>query len=102
MVAAGDKLQTDRLLFDMFGTPYVGMDRTRGLRGWVERLQSPWDIAIVLAAAVGLWSGATLGAWIIVDQDASTLSLVLGIPLVVISAAVAAHLVPPRIVMRLG
>jgi hypothetical protein len=68
-----------------------GLER---LYHWTGRVRSPWDGMLVAGVAAGLYAGALLGAWIVIQWSASPLSLIVGLPILGFSGALAAHLVP--------
>ncbi|MCI4320551.1 MAG: hypothetical protein L3K17_09670 [Thermoplasmata archaeon] len=85
-------------VYDILG----GIDRrpvglTRRLRGRVERLSPLWGGLLVIGIAVGLFAGALAGVTLALAGNGSLIFVVLGVPVMVVSAATAAHLTPPRV-----
>lgn len=100
MTAASPEARSDRLgrlWFEMTGFPRrvapQGVGRVAGL---VRQLPSPWDGLLLIATCLGLFAGATFGARVIVAWPDSPFTLSVGLPLLVVCGATAAHLVPPR------
>lgn len=52
--------------------------------------------AALLLTVAALFTGAIFGPWLVVREDGSFASLLVGLPLLAICAAFASHLVPRR------
>jgi hypothetical protein len=85
-------------VYDLVG----GVDRRpigwqRRVRRRVENLPPLWGGFLVAGVAVGLYVGALGGVSLALAGGGSLLDVLLGVPILLGSAAVAAHLTPPRI-----
>jgi hypothetical protein len=88
----------ERLRFDMFGFPMPpSFGKLSILFRRLNAARHPWDGLFTLGATLGLYATIVLAASLIIVWDGSPLSLVLGVPAIGLAAAVASHLVPPRV-----
>jgi hypothetical protein len=86
-----------RIELDVLGPrSHLDLHRFRRLRFALERVPSPWDAALVTGVAGGLWALALLGALVIIWSSGTVLIGAIGIVLVALAAALAAHLVAER------
>ena len=96
-VPAMDRRVLDRLAFDLADgpDPRARAPVQRWLRS-VSLVRSPWDTAIVLLVAAGLYAVVVVGSWIIVIGGGAWINLVVGAPVVAVGVGLSAHLVPER------
>jgi hypothetical protein len=67
--------------------------RVPRLGRWIAGLEYPWDGLFIAGVAAGLYSGAILGALLVIWSHGSILEVASGIFLVVLAAGLASHIV---------
>jgi protein-S-isoprenylcysteine O-methyltransferase Ste14 len=72
---------------------HLDLHRFRRLRMALERIKSPWDAALVTGVAGGLWAVALFGAMVIIWSGGTVLIGAIGVLLIILAVALAAHLV---------
>jgi len=85
-------------IYDLIGgvdhRPIGWSDRVRRR---IENLPPAVGVGMVMGAGLGLYGGALAGVSIGLAGNGSLVYLMIGIPITAVSAVIAAHLVPPRI-----
>jgi hypothetical protein len=98
-----DRLREDRRRIDFMGPidPWDGRSFHQ-LRRAVSRISPPWDLAIIILLALGLYAAALAGGYLVSVSEASIAGMFGGFLMVGVAAVISSRLANVRPVIRLG